>query len=144
MVWCIFRIHKLYFWVNITGFIHICAFKGLTTQIKISYLRVVFHRRLSSIEGRPPLKVFFPRRSFSIEVHLPSKGVFHQKLSSIEGDLASKVVFHWRSSFIKGHLALKVLFHQRLSSIASRLSLFLDQSQFSKLLLDQLLLSKPF
>ena len=70
-------------------------------------LNVIFHRRLSSIKGRPPSMV-----------------------SSIEGRLPSKVVFHRRSSSIKGRLPLKVVFHQRSSS-------FLPPEQLFSLGLDQ-------
>ena len=42
MVLCIFRIQLWHFWVNITGFIHICAVRELTTQIEISYHQIIF------------------------------------------------------------------------------------------------------
>ena len=55
--------------------------------------KVVFHQRLSSIEGCLPSKVILHWRVSFNEVRLPSKAIFHQKLSSIKGCFHSKVVF---------------------------------------------------
>ena len=49
-------------------------------------------------------------RLSSIEGRLPLKGLLHQSSSPIEGCLLSKVVFHWRSSSIEGCLPSKVDF----------------------------------
>ena len=46
-------------------------------------LKVVFHRRLSSIEGRLPSKVVFHRRSSSIEGRLPYSLVVSDMLETI-------------------------------------------------------------
>ena len=91
-------------------------------------LKVVFHRRASSIECRLPVKAIFNRgrlqsrsssikvvfnqRSSSIKGRFPSEVVFQWRLSSIGGCLPLKVVFPWRSSSIKGCLPFKVVFHQ--------------------------------
>ena len=53
------------------------------------FQKVIFHQRLSSIEGPLPLKV-----------------VFNHMLSSIKGHLSSLVVIHQRSSSIKGRLTI--------------------------------------
>ena len=66
--------------------------------------KVVFHQRLSSIEGCLPPKVIFHRRSSSTEGPLPAKVLFHRKSSSNEGRLPPQVVFHRRLSSIKGRL----------------------------------------
>ena len=92
-------------------------------------LKVIFHWRISSIEGHLPLKVIFHSRSSSIEGCFPSKFVcplkfmFHWRSSSIEGCLSLKVVFHWSSFSIEGHPPLKVVFYWRSSSIEGRLLL---------------------
>ena len=69
-------------------------------------LKVIFHKRLSSIKGCLPsnVKVVFHQRESSTKGHLPSKVFFHQRASSIEGCLPSKVVSHQGLSFIKDYL----------------------------------------
>ena len=82
-------------------------------------LKVVFHQKLSSIEGwilysikgQLILKVFLLQHLSYFEGLLPLK------VSYIKGRILSKVVFHLRSSSIKGCLQLNVVFHQRWSSI---------------------------
>ena len=39
---CIFTIQVLYFWINVTGFIHICAVRRLNAQIEISNHHMIF------------------------------------------------------------------------------------------------------
>ena len=82
-------------------------------NLKISPMKVAFHRRTSPIEGLLPSKIVFHKRLSSIEGCLSSKVAFPRRLSSIEGRLPSKVVFHWRSSSNKGRLPMKVVFHRR-------------------------------
>ena len=89
---------------------------GGVKSFNLSYVRlscgwVVFHQRLSSTEGRLPLKVVFHRWVSSTEGRLPPKFVFHQRSSSNKGYLPPKVVFHQRPSSIEGHLPSKVIFH---------------------------------
>ena len=86
-------------------------------------LQVVFHLRLSSMQGSPSSKVLFHQRLSSIKGFLPSKLIFHQKSSSIKVCLPSTVVFHLGSSSVKGcltiksHLPSKVVLHKRSYSI---------------------------
>ena len=103
-------------------------------NLEISPMKVVFHWRLFSIEGRPPSKGVLHRRSSSIKGRLQSQrsssieGRLHWSSSSIKGRLPSlvdsiigclpwKVIFHGRSSSMEGRLPWKVIFHQRSSSI---------------------------
>ena len=80
-----------------------------------------------SNKGSLPLKVVLHRRSSSIEGHLPNKGclpmkvVFPQRASSTKGRLQPKVIFHQRLPCTKGRLPPKVFFHQRLSSTKGHL-----------------------
>ena len=87
------------------------------------------YRKLSSNEGRLPLKVVFHRRSFSvkdsIKGRLPSKISFHQRSSSIEACLPSQAMFQQRLSFIKGCVPSKVPFHRRSSSIEGHFTSFI-------------------
>ena len=84
--------------------------------------KVVFHRRSSSTEGRPPSKVKFPPKiifqwsSSSPQGRLPPKVVLYHSSPSTKGCLPPKVIFHHRLSSIKGRLPPKVAFHQRSSS----------------------------
>ena len=103
-------------------------------NLEISPMKVVFHWRLFSIEGRPPSKGVLHRRSSSIKSRLQSQrsssieGRLHWSSSSIKGRLPSlvdsiigclpwKVIFHRRSSSIKWRPPSKFVFHWRLSSI---------------------------
>ena len=79
--------------------------------------KIVFHRRLSSINGHLPSKVIFRHRSSSIKGLLLSKVVLRQRSSSVKGCLPSKFVFFQRSYSAKGRLLPKVVFCQRSSSI---------------------------
>ena len=79
-------------------------------------LKVIFHPRPSSTQGRLSTKVVLHLRSSSTKGCLPPQVVFHQRLSFTKGCLPPKVVFHQRSSFTDGRLLPKVVFHQRLST----------------------------
>ena len=81
---------------------------------KTSFLLLLFHQKLTSIEGTPPspLRIIFHQRLAQLKMSL-SKLVLHWRLFYINSRLPSKVVFHQRSSSLKACLPSKVVFPQR-------------------------------
>ena len=93
----------------------------------VTFILVLFDRRVSSTKGRLQSKIVFCQRSSSIKGRLPSRSssikgclplkvIFHHRPSSIKNCLSSKVIFHLRSSSIEGRFPAKVVFHLRMST----------------------------
>ena len=65
----------------------LCSMQGLSSTNYCLPLKVVFHRKSFSPEGRLPPKVVFLQRSSFSKGRLPTEWVFHRRLSSTKGCL---------------------------------------------------------